>query len=76
VKEIPIEERDAGEVRFISGKTAAGGIETVQLCPDTTPARNWGFDVTPGRYISALITERGICAAGEEGILSLYPEVS
>jgi methylthioribose-1-phosphate isomerase len=74
LSEIPIEERDPGEVRFVSGKTAGGGMETVQICPDDTPARNWGFDVSPGRYISALITERGICPACEEGILSLYPE--
>jgi methylthioribose-1-phosphate isomerase len=74
VKEIPIEERDPGEVRFISGKTAGGSCTTVQICPDATPARNWGFDVTPARYITGLITERGVCAASEEGILSLYPE--
>ncbi|AEF82749.1 S-methyl-5-thioribose-1-phosphate isomerase [Leadbettera azotonutricia] len=74
IKEIPIEERDAAEVRFMSGKTANGLIETVQICPDTTPARNWGFDVTPNRYITGLITERGICPASEQGISSLYPE--
>jgi methylthioribose-1-phosphate isomerase len=72
--EIPIEERDAAEVRRISGKTAGGGIETVQICPDGSPARNWGFDVTPARCITALITERGICAPSREGIRSLYPE--
>jgi len=74
LKEIPIEERDASEVRFIAGKTAEGVIETVQVCPDTTMARNWGFDVTPARYISGLITERGICRADEQDILALYPE--
>jgi len=74
LKEIPIEERDASEVRFIAGKTAEGKIETVQICPDTAKARNWGFDVTPARYISGLITERGICRANEKGILALYPE--
>jgi methylthioribose-1-phosphate isomerase len=74
LSEIPIEERDPGEVRFVSGKIAGGAIETVQICPDGTPARNWGFDVSPGRYISALITERGPCPACEEGILALYPE--
>jgi methylthioribose-1-phosphate isomerase len=72
--EIPIEERDAEEVRFISGKTKSGALETVQICPDSTPARNWGFDVTPGRYITGLISERGICAASETGILGLYKE--
>jgi methylthioribose-1-phosphate isomerase len=74
VKEIPIEERDALEVRYVSGRTGAGTIETVLICPETTPARNWGFDVTPGRYISGLITERGICEASESGIGVLYPE--
>jgi methylthioribose-1-phosphate isomerase len=74
VKEIPIEERDPSEVRFMSGKTADNSIGTVQICPDASPARNWGFDVTPARYISGLITERGVCAASEQGILSLYPE--
>ncbi|MDR0707705.1 MAG: S-methyl-5-thioribose-1-phosphate isomerase [Treponema sp.] len=72
--EIPIEERDASEVRFVSGKTADGSIETVQICPDETPSRNWGFDVTPARYIRGFITERGVCDASEKGILSLYPE--
>jgi len=74
LKEIPIEERDASEVTRIAGKTTEGKIETVQLCPDAATARNWGFDVTPARYISGLITERGICRADEKEILSLYPE--
>jgi methylthioribose-1-phosphate isomerase len=76
LREIPIEERDPSELRFVSGKTAAGTVETVQICPDETPARNWGFDVTPARYITALITERGICEASEEGILSLYGDIN
>jgi len=74
VKNIPIEERDPGEVRFMTGKTADGRIETVQLCPDSTPARNWGFDVTPARLITRLICERGVCEASEAGILKLFPE--
>jgi methylthioribose-1-phosphate isomerase len=74
VKEIPIEERDSSEVRFISGKTEKGSIETVQICPDTTKARNWGFDVTPARYITGLITERGICDANESAIQALFPD--
>jgi methylthioribose-1-phosphate isomerase len=74
LKDIPIEERDSGEVRFVTGKTAGGKIETVQICPDATPARNWGFDVTPARLVTRLICERGLCEATEEGILSLFPE--
>ncbi|MBI2751106.1 MAG: S-methyl-5-thioribose-1-phosphate isomerase [Burkholderiales bacterium] len=74
VANIPIEERDASEVRFMAGQTALGQVESVRICPPSTPARNWGFDVTPARLITQLICERGICAANEEAILSLFPE--
>ena len=74
VKEIPIEERDASEVRYITGITKEGKTETVQICPDATKARNWGFDVTPAKLITGLISERGTCEANEKGILYLYPE--
>jgi methylthioribose-1-phosphate isomerase len=74
VANIPIEERDAAEVRCMSGKTAAGALESVQICPDGTPARNWGFDVTPARLVTKLICERGLCDASEDGILALFPE--
>ncbi len=74
VHEIPIEERKADEVRIMSGMTEGGRVESVRICPADTPARNWAFDVTPARLITGLITERGVCGASEEGILSLYPE--
>lgn len=74
LSQIPIEERSGDEVRMMSGKLADGSIATVQICPDETPARNWGFDVTPARLITALICERGICPASETGILGLFPE--
>lgn len=74
VKEIPIEERGSEEVRIMSGKTADGQICEVQICPDNTPAKNWGFDVTPARLITGLITERGVFSANENDILKVYPE--
>jgi len=74
VSSIPIEERDPGEVRFMTGRSADGSLATVQLCPDETPARNWGFDVTPSRLVTRLICERGLCEASEAGILGLFPE--
>ena len=58
----------------MSGMTEGGRVESVRICPADTPARNWAFDVTPARLITGLITERGVCGASEEGILSLYPE--
>lgn len=74
VAHIPIEERDAAELRFVTGRSERGTTETVLICPPTTVARNWGFDVTPARLITRLICERGICEASKEAILSLFPE--
>jgi methylthioribose-1-phosphate isomerase len=74
--EIPIEERDQNEVKYITGLRADGKIDSVLICPETTPASNYGFDVTPARLVTGLITERGVCDANEEGILSLFPEYS
>ncbi len=71
--EIPIEERDATEVRFIEG-LHDDAITPVLLTPETSPAANYAFDVTPARLITGLITERGICTASEAGVLGLYPE--
>ena len=74
VKEIPIEERDGDEVTHISGRDDTGAIRRVRLTPRGTPARNFAFDVTPARYVTALITERGVCAANEDALRNLFPE--
>ncbi len=71
VKEIPIEERSSEEVTHITGKTAAGEVVTVKIAPDGSPAANFAFDVTPARYVTGLITERGICAASAKGLAQL-----
>jgi methylthioribose-1-phosphate isomerase len=73
ISEIPIEERSADEVMFMSGETAAGAIETVRVMPRGSPACNYAFDVTPARLVTGLITERGVCPASEAGLLSLFP---
>ena len=73
VKEIPIEQRSQEEVTHIPGWTEEG-MKRVRLSPEGTPAANYGFDVTPARLVTGLITERGICEASEEGLLSLFPE--
>ena len=72
--EIPIEERDQDEVRYMVGKGKSGKIEPVLICQETTPASNYGFDVTPARLVTKIITERGVCVASEEGLLGLFPE--
>ncbi len=73
VLEIPIEERSPDEVMFMSGETALGEIETVRVTPRGSPVSNYAFDVTPARLVTGLITERGICAASEAGLTSLFP---
>ena len=73
VKEVPIEERDSKEVKYIQG-LHEGEIKEVLLTPEASPAANYAFDVTPSRLVTGLITERGICEASEEGVLRLYPE--
>ncbi len=70
---IPIEQRGDEEVKFIQGKHE-GEIKKVLLTPETSPAANYAFDVTPARLVTGLITEKGICKADEQEILSLFPE--
>jgi methylthioribose-1-phosphate isomerase len=71
---IPIEMRAAAEVTRITGRLDDGRIASVQLTPDGSAAANYAFDVTPARLVTALVTERGVCPASRDGLLSLYPE--
>jgi len=73
VAQIPIEERDPDEVRFIQGSDR-GKITSVLLPPENSPAANFAFDVTPARLVTGFITERGICRAEKQDILRLFPE--
>jgi len=74
VADIPIEERDGRELSEVTGRTADGSIATVRITPEGSTAANYAFDVTPARLVTGLVTERGVCAASTEGLLSLYPE--
>lgn len=76
IAEIPIEDRDAEEVSHVQGRSATGEISTLQVTPEATPVTNPAFDVTPNHLVSGLITERGICAASEEGLAALFPEMA
>ncbi|MBB5347152.1 S-methyl-5-thioribose-1-phosphate isomerase [Desulfoprunum benzoelyticum] len=73
VRDIPIEQRDGEEVRYIEG-LAEDRLTSVLITPQNSPVANYAFDVTPARLVTGLITERGICPASEEGTLSLFPE--
>jgi methylthioribose-1-phosphate isomerase len=74
VREIPIESRGEEEVRFMEGLAPDGEVRTVRICPQNTRAANYGFDVTPARLLTGLITERGLCPAAAAGLLALFPE--
>ncbi len=71
---IPIEERGPEEVTRMTGRDATGAITAVDIAAPGSPAANPAFDVTPARLVTSFITERGVCAATPEGLLSLYPE--
>jgi methylthioribose-1-phosphate isomerase len=73
VKEIPIEERDPDEIRYIEG-LAKDTPMRVLICPENSAAANYAFDVTPAKLVTGFITERGICKATEEDIKRLFPE--
>ena len=76
VRDIPIEERGPEEVRCMTGwDDQAHRLATVRLCPDRTPAANFGFDVTPARLVTGLITERGIVPASRDGLRNLYADL-
>jgi methylthioribose-1-phosphate isomerase len=71
---IPIEERDGDEFRRVHGLDARGVPSALQQLPVAEAVSNPAFDVTPARLVTAIITERGICPASRQGLLSLYPE--
>ena len=73
ISEIPIEERDEEEVLYVEGWDGEK-ITKVRITDSETKARNFGFDVTPARLITGLITERGVCDASAEGLKKLFPE--
>ena len=73
LKEIPIEERGAEEIRYAAGWFDGQQVE-VRIAPEESPTANYGFDVTPRHLVTGLITERGVCEANEKSIFSLFPE--
>ena len=74
--EIPIEQRAADEVATITGLTADGRIETVNILPEGSGAANYAFDVTPARLVTGLVTERGVIPASREALAKAFPERS
>jgi methylthioribose-1-phosphate isomerase len=75
LKEIPIEIRGEDEVKFIRGVDEWQNYKEIQIVPTTSKALNYGFDVTPARLITGLISERGICDADIKEIQTMYKDL-
>jgi len=74
VRQVPIEERSGREVTHVRGLADDGAIREVAVVSPGSPVANPGFDVTPARLVTGIITERGVAPASREGLLALYPE--
>lgn len=72
VKEIPIETRSENEVKYIKGIDENGDVKEVLITPKDSPALNYGFDVTPARFVTGLITNKGVCKADFDDIKSKF----
>ena len=71
-KDIPIEERNSKELSHMEGLDEDGNIQKIQIYSKKTNVMNLAFDVTPAKYITALITEKGVCDASTEGLKNLF----
>ncbi len=71
-KNIPIEERNSEELSHIEGKDENNNIQKVLIYPETSRSMNLAFDITPAKYVTGLITEKGICEASKEGLKQMF----
>ena len=71
-KDIPIEERNSEELSHLEGLDESGNIKKVLIYPKKSKSMNLAFDVTPAKYVTGLITEKGVCEASEDGLKSLF----
>jgi len=69
VRQIEIEERHADEVAWMSGRLANGDVAAVNILPQGTRVANPAFDVTPARLVTGIITELGVFAPGQLGLM-------
>jgi len=71
-KEIPIEERNSEELSHAEGMDEEGNVKKVLIYPKKSKAKNLAFDITPAKYVTGLITEKGICEASTQGLKNLF----
>ena len=71
-KDIPIEERNSEELSYVEGLDKNNEIKKILIYPKKSKAMNLAFDVTPAKYVTGLITEKGVCEASSEGLKELF----
>jgi len=71
-KDIPIEERNSEELSHVEGLDESGNLKKVLIYPKKSKSMNLAFDVTPAKYVTGLITEKGVCEASTEGLKELF----
>ena len=71
-KDIPIEERNPKELSHIDGLDEKGNLKKVLIYPSKSKAMNLAFDVTPAKYVTGLITEKGICEASSDALQKMF----
>ena len=71
-KEIPIEERNSEELSHVEGLDKNNKLQKILIYPQKSKAMNLAFDVTPAKYVTGLITEKGVCEASEQGLKGLF----
>jgi len=71
-KDIPIEERNSDELSYIEGIDENNNVKKVLIYPKKSKAMNLAFDITPAKYVTGFITEKGVCEASSEGLKELF----
>jgi len=71
-KDIPIEERDSEELSHVEGIDENNEIKKILIYPKKSKAMNLAFDVTPAKYVTGLITEKGISEASSDALKNMF----
>ena len=71
-KKIPIEERNSEELSHVEGLDENKNVKKVRIYPEKSKALNLAFDITPAKYVTGLITEKGVCEASKQGLKGLF----
>ena len=71
-KDVPIEERNSEELSHIEGLDEKENVKKVMIYPKNSKVMNLAFDVTPAKYVTGLITEKGVCEASSNGLKKLF----